>query len=70
MKVYGFYSQKQFENITRNNSRKEPYIFWEKIDGTVVQITEVTRDIKNFHNNFSDYICLGELKKWSYNLKN
>lgn len=69
MQVYGFYSQKQFENMKRNGNRKESYIFWEKIDGTVVQVTEVTNDINNFHYNFNDYISLGELKKWSYNLK-
>ena len=69
MQVYGFYSQKQFENITRDNSRKESYIFWEKMDGTVVQVTEVTNNIDNFHYNFNDYISLGELKKWSHNLK-
>jgi len=69
MQVYGFYSQKQFENITRDNSRKEPYIFWEKLDGTVVQVTEVTNNIDNFHYNFNDYINLGELKKWSHNLR-
>ncbi|MDA7464015.1 hypothetical protein N8996_04415 [Candidatus Poseidonia alphae] len=69
MQVYGFYSQKQFENITRDNSRKERYIFWEKLDGTVVQVTEVTNNIDNFHYNFNDYINLGELKKWSHNLR-
>lgn len=70
MEVYGFYSQKQFENISSDDKRKEPYIFWEKMDGTIVQVTEVTIDLNNFHNNFNDYISLGRLKKWSFNLKN
>lgn len=69
MQVYGFYSQKQFENMKSKGNRKESYVFWEKIDGTVVQVTEVTNDINNFHYNFNDYIRLGELKKWSHNLK-
>jgi hypothetical protein len=66
MQVYGFYSQKQFKN---NSKRKVPYIFWKKKDGTLVQVTEVTNDIDNFHYNFNDYISLGELTKWSHNLK-
>ena len=70
MQVYGFYSQKQFENITRDKVvEKNRYIFWEKLDGTVVQVTEVTNNIDNFHYNFNDYINLGELKKWSHNLR-
>ena len=68
MEVHGFYSQKQQENITSNGNKKEHYIFWEKLDGTVVQVTEVTSDYNNYHNNFKDVIYLGKLKKWSHNL--
>ena len=68
MEVHGFYSEKQLKNLIKNE--KEPYKFWEKLDGTVVQITEVTSDYKNYHNNFKDVIYLGKLKKWSHNLKN
>lgn len=67
MEVHGFYSEKQLKNLIKNE--KEPYKFWEKLDGTVVQITEVTSDYNNYHNNFKDAVYLGKLKKWSHNLK-
>lgn len=72
MEVHGFYSEKQLKELINNNNKnkKEPYIFWEKLDGTVVQVTEVTSDYNNYHNNFKDVVYLGQLKKWSHNLKN
>lgn len=69
MEVYGFYSQKQFDESLKKHN-KNPYIFWEKLDGTIVQVTEVTYDYNNYHNNFNDVVYLGKLKKWSHNLKN
>jgi len=70
MEVYGFYSEKQLKNLIQNREKKEPYIFWEKLDGTVVQVTEVTSDYNNYHNNFKDVVYLGKLKKWSHNISN
>ena len=70
MEMYGFYSEKQFKTTIKNQNHDSAHIFWEKLDGTIVQVTEVTSDYNNYHNNFNDVVYLGKLKKWSHNVKN
>jgi len=58
---YAWYSEKQFEHIILNTERKFPYIYYELMDGSIVQITEITNENKH---NFNDAICLGKVKKY------
>ena len=59
--MYGWYSQKQFENNKENKDYKEMY--YQDTNDNIVLITEVNSNI-NFKSKFNDVIFLGELKKW------
>lgn len=60
--MYGFYSEKQLSIIKGHNDK--PYIYYKDENGKIFQITEVTNDLKNYHNNFKDVIKIGKLKKF------
>ena len=60
-KIYGWFSNKQLENIREKFSR--PYIYYKDIYGNIVQVTEVKN---NRHTKclFDDALSLGELVKF------
>jgi hypothetical protein len=60
--MYGFYSEKQLSIIKRHHDK--PYIYYKDKNGEIFQITEVTDDLKNYHNNFNDVIKIGKLKNF------
>ena len=63
---YAWYSEKQFDHMNLNTERKLPYIYYELMDGSVVQITEITNENKH---NFDDAIYLGKVNKFVTCLK-
>ena len=58
---YAWYSQKQFEHVNKNNENKFSYIYYELMDGSIVQITEITKENKH---NFNDATYLGKVKNF------
>lgn len=58
---YAWYSEKQFKHITLNTERNFPYIYYELMDGSIVQITEITNENKH---NFNDATYLGKVKNY------
>ena len=66
--MYGFYSKEQFSIIERDEDK--PYIYYKDKNGKICQITEVTDDLKNYHNNFKDVIKIGKLKNFHCASKN
>tara|TARA_Y100000816_G_C25804129_1_gene421062 strand:+ start:361 stop:654 length:294 start_codon:yes stop_codon:yes gene_type:complete len=59
---YGYFSQKQFNNILSNNKNSKPYIYYYNYDNKIVQITEVSKN-SNL-KNFEDVINLGKVKEF------
>ena len=70
---YGWYSEKQFNILKSNKSRKKPYIYYINNDNKLIQITEITNE-NNPNPNFDDVVFQGIIKsfyKTSFtNLKN
>lgn len=64
----GYYSQKQFEYLTKNEHKP---IYYKTIDGYIVQITSVTTNIKEFNtlHKFNDMIYVGKLTEFIPNDK-
>lgn len=58
---YAWYSKKQFEHVNEIKQNDFPYIYYELMDGSIVQITEITNENKH---NFNDAVCLGKVKKY------
>ncbi len=61
MGLFGYYSQKQFENLKQNKERMFPYIYYKNKYNEVVQITEVNSD-PHYQSSFEDIVLLGELQ--------
>lgn len=65
---WAYFSKTQYENKKENclNNNKEFRInYYEDFSGNEVLITEVSKlDPKDYHNNFSDVVKIGKVKKW------
>jgi hypothetical protein len=66
--MFGYFSQKQFNNITstmykNHNGLNNPYIYYINMEGNIVQVTEV-RNKKITQPMFDDLHYLGELKQF------
>ncbi len=65
---WAYFSQTQYNNKKENciNNNKEFRInYYEDFSGNEVLITEVSKlDSKDYHNNFSDVVKIGKVKKW------
>jgi len=64
---YGVFSKKQFDNCVENkkcecDKKYLPYIYYEKEDGEIVQVSEVFKTDKK--SLFNDAIYLGKLVKF------
>jgi hypothetical protein len=63
--MYGWYSQKQYENlkkVTEEDGVKANKYYLDMND-KIVQVTEVTSN-NIFQSHFDDAICIGKLKQW------
>ena len=66
-KNYAIFSKKQFENKVNRNVlvagvSNMPYIYYKKLDGSIVQITEIYHDPEH-RSCFDDAVYLGEGEK-------
>ena len=64
MKNYAVFSKKQFENELQlkdlNETVNRRYIYYKKLNGRIVQITEIFHDPKK-KSNFDDAVYIGEV---------
>tara|TARA_A100001015_G_C14495574_1_gene520965 strand:+ start:79 stop:438 length:360 start_codon:yes stop_codon:yes gene_type:complete len=77
-KLYAYYSKKQSHNVQnkwnrtiveRNENRVDrPFIFYEDMNGKLIEVTEVTSNPNNYHWNFDDVVELGLVKCWKKNM--
>lgn len=66
--MFGYYSEKQFNNITSHkreekNKISRPYIYYISKEGNIVQVTEVCNK-KITQPMFDDLHYIGELKQF------
>ena len=67
-KNYAIFSKKQFENKVDRNVLvagvvNMPYIYYKKLDGSIVMVTEIYHD-PNKKSCFDDAVYLGEVGKF------
>ena len=65
---WAYFSETQYENKKQsclNNNKDFRVNYYEDFSGNEVLVTEVQKlDPENYHNNFSDVIKIGKVKKW------
>lgn len=63
--LYGWYSQKQYENLKRvcEKDLVKANKYYLDMNDKIVQVTEVTIN-DNFTSHFDDAIYIGKLKRW------
>jgi hypothetical protein len=61
-KNYAIFSKKQFENKVdiNNGVVNMPYIYYKKLDGSIVMVTEIYHDPNN-KSCFDDAVYIGEV---------
>ena len=77
-KLYGYYSRKQSHNVQNKWNRTilereenridRPFIFYEDMNGKLIEVTEVTNSPNNYHWNYDDVIELGQVNCWKKNM--